>query len=128
MVVGRTSKKTHIVAEKYAAPLIGILKKNAYGAGLVNVEPDEDGKVRRIPAFIEYENVLRPHITVSAAITNYGHKLTPENVIPGEKIILDEDYVIPLEEDSSIIVNYTVKLGRKKSLETVRKYFIQEAF
>ncbi|MFC1548899.1 CHASE2 domain-containing protein [Candidatus Omnitrophota bacterium] len=104
--------RTHVTAKKFAAPLVDVLKKEVKGSGFVNVEPDIDGKVRRIPPFIEYEGKYYPHLTFNAALNERGYEFEDIEIIPGDKIVVDEGFVIPLNNDSSILVNYPATWGK----------------
>ncbi len=99
-------------ATKYAAPLIDVIKKEVKGSGFVNVEPDVDGKVRRIPPFIEYEGEFYPHLTFNVAINQLGYDFEDIDIIPGKKIAVGKDVVIPLCEDSAVLVNYPAPWGK----------------
>lgn len=100
----------HVVG--FAAGLIDILKKAAKGTGFINIEPDVDGKIRRITPFISYEDRLYPNLTVLAAINDLGYRFDEATIIPGKKIILDKEKFIPLDENSAIMVNYPAKWGK----------------
>jgi adenylate cyclase len=104
--------QTHVTANKYAAPLIDVLGKEVKGSGFVNVQPDIDGKVRRIPAFIEYEGKFYPHLTFNVALNNLGYEFEDIEILPGDKIIVNDDLIVPLCEDSSVLVNYPAPWGR----------------
>ncbi|MBL7072232.1 MAG: CHASE2 domain-containing protein [Candidatus Omnitrophica bacterium] len=96
----------------FVAPLVDILKKVAKGTGFINIEPDVDGKIRRITPFISYEDNLYPNLTVLAAINDLGYRFDEATIIPGKRIILDKEKFIPLDENSSIMVNYPAKWGK----------------
>lgn len=104
--------RTHVTASKYAAPLIDVLAKEVKGSGFVNVEPDIDGKVRRIPPFIEYEGKIYPHLTFNVALNNLGYGFEDIQILPGDRIIVNDELVVPLCEDSSVLVNYPAPWGR----------------
>ena len=104
--------ETLVHATGYAAPLIEVLKKTVKGTGFINVEPDIDGKIRKIPPFIEYKGVFYPHLTVLVALNHYGYRFDQVRIIPGDRIIAGEDLVIPLNEDSSMLVNYPAEWGK----------------
>ncbi len=106
------SDRTCLHAIGYAAPLIEVLKKEAKGTGFINVEPDIDGKIRRIPPFIEYKGEFYPHLTVLAALNNLGYSFSDVQIIPGKKIIVSGSMVIPLDEDSSLLVDYPAVWGK----------------
>ena len=104
--------RSMVHASGYAAPLIKVLNDAALGTGFINVEPDIDGKVRKIPPFIEYKGIFYPHMTVLAAITNLGFSFDNIRIVPGHEIILDANHKIPLDEDSSMLVNYPAMWGK----------------
>ena len=103
--------RTRVYATEYAAPLIDVLKKAAKGTGFVNVEPYGDGKIRRIPPFIEYKGAYYPHLTFLVALYNMGYKFDQLEIIPGKEIRVTEDFVVPLGEDSSMLVDYPAEWG-----------------
>ncbi|MDP8299656.1 MAG: CHASE2 domain-containing protein [Candidatus Tantalella remota] len=98
--------KSKLYATGYAAPLIKPLADAALGTGFVNVKPDQDGKVRRIPPFIEYEGKYYPNLTVLIALNNLDYSFDNVKIIPGKKMIVDDDLVIPLGYESSMLVDY----------------------
>jgi serine phosphatase RsbU (regulator of sigma subunit)/CHASE2 domain-containing sensor protein len=92
-------------ASGYIAPLIEPLQGTAKGTGYINVEPDYDGKVRHVMPFVQMDGKYYPHITVLAALEDLGIPFETVNVRPGERMVVG-DLVIPIEENSSILVNY----------------------
>lgn len=103
---------SRIYASGHAAPLIDSLHDAAHGVGFINVKPDIDGKVRRIPPFIEYEGTSYPHMTVLSAVNELGYDWKDVDVTPGKRLIIGGEVVVPLEEDSSILVNYPDGWGK----------------
>jgi len=103
---------TRVHASGYAAPLLEVFKKAAKGTGFINVEPDIDGKIRRIPSFIEYRDVFYPHLTVLAALNNSGYGFENVRIMPGRAMIAGEDIVIPLDGGSSVLVDYPAVWGK----------------
>ncbi|MFH1664756.1 MAG: CHASE2 domain-containing protein [Candidatus Omnitrophota bacterium] len=104
--------KTFVRASGYAAPLIEVLREAAYRTGFINVVPDADGKVRRIPPFIGYKGAFYPHLTVLAAINDLGYDFDRVKITPGREIRAGKDLVIPLEKDSSVLVDYPAVWGK----------------
>ncbi|MFH1878544.1 MAG: CHASE2 domain-containing protein, partial [Candidatus Omnitrophota bacterium] len=104
--------KTRMHAAKITAPLIDVLSAAAKGTGFVNVEPDFDGKVRRIPLFIEYYGDMYPQVTVKAALNDLGYDFSSEMIFPGKKMKVGDDIIIPLGEDSTMLVNYPDVWGK----------------
>lgn len=104
--------KSQIYASGYAAPLVGILRDTAKGTGYVNVNPDVDGKVRKVPAFIRYQGKAYPQIAVLVALNSLGYDFYETEIIPGKRMVVDEDFIIPLDKNSSIIVDYPAPWGK----------------
>lgn len=103
----RTGKyRDRVGAIGYAATLIEPLNDAAKGTGFINVEPDNDGKVRRIPPVMYYDGKFYPHMTVLVALEQLGYDLASLKVTPGKKLEVGKDLIIPLDERSSMIVNY----------------------
>ena len=106
------SDKTMPHATEYAASLVDPLKEAARDTGFVNIIPDMDGKVRRVPPFIEMDGEYYPHLTFLAVLNDMGYEFDEVEIIPGKEIILSEEIRIPLEEDSSILVDYPASWGK----------------
>lgn len=116
--LNRTNQdKTGFYANGYARPLLKVFADTAKGAGFMNAEPDIDGKVRRVPAFIEYGGKRYPHIAVLAALNDLGYGFKPDRIVPGKRMIVAANFIIPLEENSSMLINYPGKWNK-----TFRKY------
>lgn len=96
----------------YAAPLIDVLAGAVKGKGFINVEPDPDGKVRHIPPVIYYDGKFYPHMTVLLALNQLGYDFEKVKMIPGKRIEAGKDLIIPIEENSSMMVNYPAKWGK----------------
>ena len=99
-------------ATGYAAELVDPLKEASKAVGFVNVIPDIDGKVRRIPPFIEYQGKYYPHITFLAVLNNLGVEFGDIEITPGKEIRVTDNLVVPLDEDSSMLVDYPAKWGK----------------
>lgn len=104
--------KDRVKAARYAAPLIDIFSGAVKGKGFINVEPDQDGKVRHIPPVIYYEDKFYPHMTVLVALNQLGYDFDKVKIIPGKRIEAGKDLVIPMEDNSSMMVNYPAKWGK----------------
>ena len=104
--------RSRIHATEYAAEIIAPFKDAVKGSGFINAEPDVDGKIRRIPAFIEYEGKIYPHLTLLVALNNKGYGFEQAEIVPGKYIRAGDDVLIPLESDSSIMVNYPGRWGK----------------
>ncbi|NQT32757.1 MAG: SpoIIE family protein phosphatase, partial [Candidatus Omnitrophica bacterium] len=106
------SDKTRVYAKEYAASLLEMFSEPAEGTGYINVVPDMDGKVRRVPPVIEYEEEFYPHLTVLAAINDLGYDFKDVKIVPGKKMIVGKKFTIPLDEISSMIVDYPDAWGK----------------
>jgi len=90
------------------------------GAGFLNLNPDPDGVVRRIPLLIRFEHGFYPSLALRV-VSSYLH-VSPENIIvkPGVHIILKNAYrpnqpvhdvVIPIDSHGNMIINYAGEWG-----------------
>jgi CHASE2 domain-containing sensor protein len=98
-------------ARGYAADLIAPLKKAARGKGFANVIPDDDGKVRRMPLFAEYDGEKYPLLSFIAALDSMGLSFEDIDIRPGKHIKIGEEETIPIDDDSFLLVNYAGKWG-----------------
>lgn len=80
------------------------------GSGFVNVAPDLDGVLRRVPLVIEYGNKFYPQIAFKAAIDYLGVRDRDLIVKPGNSILLKNspygDIKIPIGPGNELIVNW----------------------
>ena len=81
----------------YLATITDDLANSAKSTGHINLVPDIDGKFRRVPLFIRYKGALYPYISMKAACDYLG--------------ISDKDIMIPLDDRSNMIVNFSGKWG-----------------
>lgn len=81
------------------------IEKSNYNQGHINIFMDPDGKIRRIPLFINYNGKLIPHLGLKAAIERLG--LNIENLeFKQSKLIVDKKLTLPISIANSFIVNY----------------------
>lgn len=74
-------------------------------AGHINTFVDADGKIRRVPLFIEYNAQQIPHLALRAACIFFG--LDVENVSFQEReVIIDNQLRLPVTSNNSFFVNY----------------------
>lgn len=85
-----------------------LFEKLAAGYGYINAFVDHDGKVRRIPLFIKYKNKVFPQLSLLAACDYLDLDIQKISLRPGE-ILIDNKLKIPLNHDSSFMVNYPGK-------------------
>ncbi|MFH1395058.1 MAG: SpoIIE family protein phosphatase [Candidatus Omnitrophota bacterium] len=75
----------------------------------MNLVQDSDGKIRNILPYIKYEGKNYPQLAVLAAINDLGYRFDQIEIVSGKRMIVADDFVIPLNEDSSMIINYPSK-------------------
>lgn len=76
------------------------LADEAKGMGLVNITPDFDGIVRRIPARLEHGEVSYPHLALRVAFD----ALAQDGVSYSQQL--------PLDSKGNLLINWTGKWGR----------------
>lgn len=81
------------------------LEQYTRGQGHINVSIDPDGKVRRIPLFIEYQGKLFPHLGLKAAC-DWLALDTKNIVVKKDRVIVDNKLSIPNSANSYFMVNY----------------------
>lgn len=110
--IDNANKSNIIAAKGYASECLPSLAVKARGTGHINVVPDADGKFRRIPPYIKYDNKLYPNLSFLAACDYLGIDRSAIKLYPGEYIRCGEKITIPLDERSEIIINYSGKWGK----------------
>ena len=87
------------------------------GLGYLNLPPDSDGILRRVPLLVRHQGALYPSIALRTVCDYLG--VTADNVIvkPGKSILLKNakltedlppiDIVIPIDRKGAMIINYT---------------------
>jgi HD-GYP domain-containing protein (c-di-GMP phosphodiesterase class II) len=87
-----------------------ILAENAASSGFINVTPDRDGVLRRVPLLMGYNGKIYPNLALAALIQAKGIqqiflKITPAGV---ESLRLD-DTLIPLDGKGNLLIRYRGK-------------------
>jgi len=84
------------------------IKRSKAEIGHVNVFVDPDGKVRRVPLFVQYNNMVFANLGLKAALGWLG--LDSKNVeFKKTRVIIDNKLVLPVSYNSSFLVNYPDK-------------------
>ncbi|MCX5666959.1 MAG: CHASE2 domain-containing protein [Candidatus Omnitrophica bacterium] len=76
------------------------------GTGHINIPPDIDGKFRRFPVFVNYNDALFGHLSFLAGCDYLGIGVKDVHLVPGRCISCGPDIKIPLDERSNMIINY----------------------
>lgn len=91
-------KKTLMPIERFSS--------HVKGTGAMNVYPDKDGTIRKIPILFVGESGTYPHVTLKMAMDYRGleiGKITPDYLLlTGEQ----KEVKVPLIEDNSLIINW----------------------
>jgi len=77
----------------------------AEGLGQVNILPDEDGIVRRMPLLINYKNRIYGSLALEMARDVLGLKGEEVKITPGESIRMGK-IKIPIDEEGRILISY----------------------
>jgi len=97
------------IADRIQEAIVNKFKKYARGTGFINIIPDSDGKFRRVPPIIKYQNKLFPHVCFLVFNDYLGLKKSDMKVQPGRYAELGDKLKVPLDSNSTIIVNFPGK-------------------
>ena len=97
------------IADRLQEAVVDKFKKHAKGTGFINILPDTDGKFRRVPPIIKYNNILFPHVCFLVASDYLGIKRADLKIQPGKYVELGDELKVPLDLNSAIIVNFPGK-------------------
>ncbi|WPD24139.1 MAG: CHASE2 domain-containing protein [Candidatus Electrothrix scaldis] len=86
--------------------------------GFLNVEPDNDGILRRVPLLMKYQNNIYPHLSLATLIAATSPKtvLLKTSQYGTSGLIIDGQF-IPLDKQSNLAVNF------RKAPDTSRRPF-----
>ncbi|MFA6079492.1 MAG: CHASE2 domain-containing protein [Candidatus Omnitrophota bacterium] len=99
------------VAHGFIARDIESLALVAKGTGHINIAPDIDGKFRRVPLLIRYENEDYPYISFLMTCNYLGIACNAVELGRGRSIKLGDKAKIPLDENSNMVINFSGKWG-----------------
>lgn len=103
------SQKGRIVSSHFLAPVLPDLEKAAKGAGHVNAYADRDGKRRRVPLTIHYNNKAYPQLATLMAAEYLGNSNPQVTLSPGEWADFGRGMKIPLDEEGYCLVSFAGK-------------------
>jgi len=98
-------------AKGYAAESLIDFTEEAKATGHINISPDSDGKFRRVPLAIEFNNSSHPYLAFLVSMHTLGIPYRDIEVHPGEYISYGLNQKIPLDEQSNLLVNFSGKWG-----------------
>ena len=105
------AKRATPVANAYTANSLEGFRELAKGTGHINVIPDSDGKFRRVPLFITYQDKMFPYLSFLVSCDFLGIRKTDVKLVPGRYLECGSYTAIPVDEQSNIIVNYAGAWG-----------------
>jgi CHASE2 domain-containing sensor protein len=107
-----TRKKTKLfAAHGYRAKSLDSLRKSAKGDGHINIVEDIDGKFRKVPVYIKYQEAFYPFVSFLMACDYLGIKRQDIKFIPGKYVICGKNLKVPLDENSNMLINFSGKWG-----------------
>ncbi len=113
-------------SNEFDAPLIEELREACAGYGHINIIPDIDGKIRRVPLFIRYKDQYVPHLSLAVALRELGISLKEVRKAK-HSIKLGEEINIPVDDQRFCLINYLAPWGRAfkhySYLDVVRSYY-----
>jgi CHASE2 domain-containing sensor protein len=95
----------------YIAECMEGMVSQTKGTGHINIVPDQDGKFRRIPLFLKYEDTFYPYISFAMACDYLEVPLKDIKIFSGRYIIAGKRGAVPIDEDSNMIINYSGRWG-----------------
>lgn len=90
---------------KFDAELLPVLKDAASGTGFANILTDIDGKRRRIPLFINYQNRILPQLSLKAACDYLQIKPEEIKIVSRRFVQLGKTLRLPIDEETATLVN-----------------------
>ncbi|MDO8525857.1 MAG: CHASE2 domain-containing protein [Candidatus Omnitrophota bacterium] len=109
--LSKAARGKAVTADGYLANVTEDLARYAKAAGQINIVPDIDGKFRRVPLFIKYENALYPYVSMKAACDYLGISAKDIKMAPGQYIKLGGHVKVPLDDRSEMIINFSGRWG-----------------
>jgi len=120
-----------ITAKGYIAKELDNFTPYLKGSGHVNILPDIDGKFRRVPLYIKYDGTMYPYMPFLFACDYLGIAQKDIRISPGKSISLGDKIIIPLDEKSNMIINYSGIWGKVfkhySFVDILQSYFAGES-
>ena len=113
-VLGRSLTERGIRVSRLVLPA-PILQKYAFAMGHVALIFDQDGIVRRVPAFLADERLSLPALGLAGALAYHGEKLSRVSFFP--KGLEEHGFRIPFNPDGSFFIRY---YGPRGTFPTLR--------
>lgn len=129
--IDRSDRSDTITAKGYIARELDSFTPYLKGSGHVNILPDIDGKFRRVPLYIKYDGTMYPYMPFLFACDYLGIAQKDIHISPGKFISLGDKMMIPLDEKSNMIINYSGRWGdvfkHYSFVDILQSYFAKES-
>jgi CHASE2 domain-containing sensor protein len=107
-----TRQRTKLLtASGYRAKSLDIFRMTAAGEGHINIVEDRDGKFRKVPLYIKYQEALYPFVSFLMGCDYLGIDRQQIKFIAGKAILCGKDLKIPLDDNSNLLINFSGKWG-----------------
>ena len=127
--IARLERGKSILASRFAAKTLPVLTQYAKGNGHINIIPDRDGKFRRVPLYIEYEDKVYPYLSFLVGCHLLGISFEKVTIHPGASMDYGRDQRWPLDENSTMIINFSGRWARSYAhysyVDVLRSYVAQ---
>ncbi len=125
--IGENKKYRLPKAAGYLAGELRELSALAKGSGHINIIPDPDGKYRRVPLYISYENKLYPYLPFKIACDYLNIEEKDIIVSPGKSVFTPQGIKILVDAKSNMIVNFAGRWGKSYKhysyIDILQSYF-----
>lgn len=113
---GNSNGELNLFSGKNVAAPVKTLAESLTHSGFVNVAPDNDGVIRRIPLLMKYKNKIYPSLALSVFMQTIGtRQLLVEASSSSIKIKL-KDTAIPVDKKGNLLIKF---LGERKTFEYI---------
>ena len=93
-------------ADSIDAPLLNNLSEASAGTGFINKLVDIDGKTRKVPLFVNFQDKLYPHLSLKAACDYLNIPLEPVIFDGRGALRVGEKLVIPTDGRGAVLLNF----------------------
>ena len=102
------------------------IMNSSAGIGFINIIPDMDGVLRRLPIVAEINGMLTPHFTLRLLCEHLEYNLSNMELVNNRKLILHDfpvgghkkDIEIPLDGQGNMLINYISFEKVKRSIKS----------
>ncbi len=118
-----------VSSSRFAARTLPVLTQYAKGTGHINIIPDRDGKFRRVPLVVEYEEKIYPYLSFLVGCDLLGIPFENVTIRPGASLDFGGQQRWPLDENSTMVINFSGKWAKSYAhysyVDVLRSYVAQ---